>query len=106
MNLSMGRLSGNLSDADKKALMDEGQCFYCKEKGHRTNKCPRKPQTQQRSRDQQPICPSQNRIAETTDKEDKGLQQNVHDLQMQLQAMTTEDRRELLDSLMRDNLDF
>ena len=32
MDLSMGCLSGNLSNADKKALMDEGWCFYCKEK--------------------------------------------------------------------------
>ena len=43
MDLSMGRLGGNLSDTDKKKLMDEGRCFYCKEKGHRTNQCPRKP---------------------------------------------------------------
>ena len=37
MDLSMGRLGGNLSDTDKKKLMDEGRCFYCKEKGHRAN---------------------------------------------------------------------
>ena len=43
MDLSMGRLGGNLSDADKKKLMDEGRCFYCKEKGHRANRCPKKP---------------------------------------------------------------
>ena len=32
--------------------------------------------------------------------------EEVRDLRMQLQAMTTEDRGELLDSLMRDDLDF
>ena len=37
MDLSMGRLGGSLTDADKKKLMDEGRCFYCKEKGHRAN---------------------------------------------------------------------
>jgi hypothetical protein len=42
MDLSMGRLGGNLTDADKKTLMDEGRCFYCKEKGHRANRCPKK----------------------------------------------------------------
>ena len=40
MDLSMGHLGGNLSETDKKKLMDEGRCFYCKEKGHHTNKCP------------------------------------------------------------------
>ena len=33
MDLLMGCLSGNLSEADKKVLMDEGRCFYCKDKG-------------------------------------------------------------------------
>ena len=32
--------------------------------------------------------------------------EEVRDLRMQLQAMTTKDRGELLDSLMRDDLDF
>ena len=105
MDLSMGCLSGNLSDADKKTLMDEGRCFYCKEKGHHANRCPKKPQ-QQRPRDRQPAHPSQNHMAETTNEENEGSQQNVHDLRMQLQAMTTEDRGDLLDSLIRDDLDF
>ena len=43
MDLSMGHLGGNLTDADKKKLMDEGRCFYCKEKGHHANWCPKKP---------------------------------------------------------------
>ena len=41
-----------------------------------------------------------------TSDEGEGLRQNVRNLQMQLQAMTTEDQGELLDSLMRDDLDF
>ena len=102
MDLSMGRLGGNLTDADKKKLMDEGRCFYCKEKGHRTNRCPKKPR--QHPPTTQATFPSRARVVEATDGE--GTKEEVRDLRMQLQAMTTEDRGELLDSLMRDDLDF
>ena len=102
MDLSMGRLGGNLTDADKKKLMDEGRCFYCKEKGHRANRCPKKPQ--QCPPTTQTTFPSRARVAEAIDGE--GTKEEVRDLRMQLQAMTTEDRGELLDSLMCDNLDF
>ena len=43
-------------------------------------------------------------MTETTNNEE--AKEEVRDLRMQLQAMTTEDRGELLDSLMRDDLDF
>jgi Zinc knuckle len=102
MDLSIGRLGGNLTDADKKKLMDEGRCFYCKEKGHRANRCPKKPQ--RRSPATQPTFPSRACVMEATNEEN--TKEDVHDLRMQLQAMTTEDRGELLDSLMRDDLDF
>ena len=102
MDLSMGRLGGNLTDADKKKLMDEGKCFYCKEKGHRANRCPKKPQ--RRPPAAQTTFPSCARVTEATTEEN--TKEDVRDLRMQLQAMTTEDRGELLDSLMRDDLDF
>jgi hypothetical protein len=102
MDLSMGRLGGNLTDADKKKLMDKGRCFYCKENGHRANQCPKKPR--QRPPTTQTTFPSRARAAEATNEE--GTKEEVRDLRMQLQAMTTEDRGELLDSLMRDDLDF
>ena len=102
MDLSMGRLGGNLTDADKKKLMDEGRCFYCKEKGHCANRCPKKPR--QRPPAAQTTFPSCARVTEATDREN--AKDEVRDLRMQLQAMTTEDRGELLDSLMRDDLDF
>ena len=38
--------------------------------------------------------------------DDENTKSDVRDLQMQLQAMTTEDRGDLLDSLMCDDLDF
>ena len=102
MDLSIGCLGGNLTEADKKKLMDEGRCFYCKEKGHRANRCPKKPR--QHPSATQTTFPSRARVTEAADGEN--AKEEVRDLRMQLQAMTTEDRGELLDSLMRDDLDF
>ena len=82
--------------------MDEGRCFYCKEKGHRANRCPKK--SRQRPPTTQNTFPSCAQVTEATDGEN--TKEEVRDLRMQLQAMTTEDRGELLDSLMRDDLDF
>ena len=103
MDLSMGRLGGNLSESDKKKLMDEGRCFYCKEKGHRANRCPKKPRQQPPANQPNPP-PSHTRITEAVDEEN--TKPDVRDLRMQLQAMTTEDRGDLLNSLMCDDLDF
>ena len=52
----------------------------------------------------QTTLPSRTRVTEATDSTD--TKEEVRDLRMQLQAMTTEDRGELLDSLMREDLDF
>ena len=52
----------------------------------------------------QTTLPSRAQVTETTDSEN--TKEEVRDLRMQLQAMTTEDRGELLDSLMCDDLDF
>ena len=48
--------------------------------------------------------PSRARVTEAPNNE--STKEEVRDLQMQLQAMTTEDRGDLLDSLMHDDLDF
>ena len=76
MDLSMGRLGGNLSDADKKKLMDEGRCFYCKEKGHRANRCPKKPRQQLSTNQSNP--PSCARVTEVPDNGD--TKEEVQDL--------------------------
>ena len=52
----------------------------------------------------QTTLPSRTRVTKATDSEN--TKEEVWDLHMQLQAMTTEDRGELLDSLMCDDLDF
>ena len=50
--------------------------------------------------------PSRTHVTEVADEENAKPQSDVRDLWMQLQAMTTEDRGELLNSLMRNDLDF
>ena len=87
MNLSMGRLRGNLSEVNKKKLMDEGRCFYCKEKGHRANRCPKKPRQQTTSHPTPP--PSCTHVTKVVDNE--STKPDVRNLRMQLQAITTED---------------
>ncbi|KAI2694757.1 transcriptional regulator family: Zinc finger, CCHC-type [Penicillium roqueforti] len=34
--------AGNMTTTEREALMREGKCFYCKEKGHMTRDCPKK----------------------------------------------------------------
>jgi hypothetical protein len=34
--------NGKLSQEERTKLMKEGACFFCKEKGHRANSCPKK----------------------------------------------------------------
>ena len=48
MDVDVAQLGGPLTPEERKRLMDENRCFYCREKGHRANRCwkkPAKPQT-------------------------------------------------------------
>ena len=43
MDVDVARLGGPLMPKERKRLMDENRCFYCRNKGHRTNRCWKKP---------------------------------------------------------------
>ena len=43
MDVDVARLGGPLTPEEKKRLMDENRCFYCRDKGHRANRCWKKP---------------------------------------------------------------
>ena len=43
MDVDVARLGGPLTPEQRKQLMDENRCFYCRDKGHRANKCWKKP---------------------------------------------------------------
>ena len=43
MDVDVARLGGPLMPEERKRLMDENRCFYCRDKGHRANRCWKKP---------------------------------------------------------------
>ena len=43
MDVDVARLGGPLTPEERKRLMDENRCFYCRDKGHRANRCWKKP---------------------------------------------------------------
>ena len=43
MDVDVARLGGPLTPEERKQLMDENRCFYCRDKGHRANRCWKKP---------------------------------------------------------------
>ena len=43
MDVDVARLGGPLTPEERKKLMDENRCFYCRDKGHCTNRCWKKP---------------------------------------------------------------
>ena len=43
MDVDVAQLGGPLMPKERKRLMDENKCFYCREKGHRANRCWKKP---------------------------------------------------------------
>ena len=43
MDVDVARLGGPLTPEERKRLMDKNRCFYCRDKGHRANKCWKRP---------------------------------------------------------------
>ena len=43
MDVDVAWLGGPLTPEERKRLMDENRCFYCRDKGHRANRCWKKP---------------------------------------------------------------
>ena len=46
MDVNMVRLGGPLTAEERKRLFEENRCFYCCDKGHRANRCWKKPNNQ------------------------------------------------------------
>ena len=49
MDVDIARLGGPLTPEERKQLMEENRCFYCREKGHHTTRCWKKPNNQQQT---------------------------------------------------------
>ena len=46
MDVDAVRLGGPLTAEERKRLFEENRCFYCRDKGHRANRCWKKPNNQ------------------------------------------------------------
>ena len=49
MDVDVARLGGPLTPEERKGLMEENRCFYCRDKGHRAARCWKKPNKQQQT---------------------------------------------------------
>ena len=49
MDVDVARLGGPLTPKERKWLMDENRCFYCRDKGHHATRCWKKPAKQQQT---------------------------------------------------------
>jgi hypothetical protein len=47
MEVDAARLGGLLTLEERKRLFDENRCFYCRDKGHRSSRCWKKPNNRQ-----------------------------------------------------------
>ena len=59
MDVDVARLGGPLTPEERKQLMDKNRCFYCRDKGHRANRCwkkPTKPQSNTPTKETNPFC--------------------------------------------------
>ena len=65
MDVDVARLGGPLTPEERKRLMDENRCFYCRDKGHRANKCWKKPARPQSNTPPKETNPFRVRIATT-----------------------------------------
>ena len=65
MDVNVARLGGPLTPEERKRLMDENRCFYCQDKGHRANRCWKKPARPQSNSPPKETNPFHVRIATT-----------------------------------------
>ena len=49
MDVDIARLGGPLMPEERKLLMEENRCFYCRDKGHRFARCWKKPNNQRQT---------------------------------------------------------
>ena len=47
MDIDVAQLGRPLTPEERKKLLEENRCFYCRDKGHRVARCWKKPNTQQ-----------------------------------------------------------
>jgi len=107
MDVDTVRLGGSLTDDEKRKLMQENKCFYCKGVGHRAKQCFKKPQRN----------PATARITEVKDDDETSSTSSrsttttntsltSNELAAQLRAMASDERSALFDQMIAEDLDF
>jgi len=104
MDVDAARLGRPLTEAEKKKLQEEGKCFYCKERGHLSKGCLKKPK--------RPFVPRA-RIAKTESQDDASIapsdsasQADQSDVMSQLRTMSATERSTMFDQIIKEELDF
>jgi Retrotransposon gag protein/Zinc knuckle len=101
-----------LSEEEKKRLMTEGRCFFCKQQGHMSRNCPKKPSHQNAS--PQPTCnaPPPPRVRTTHADDEETVvaapepKEGVDDVVNSIGNLNDGERQELIDKLFAGGKDF
>jgi Zinc knuckle len=98
--------TGRMSNEERQKLIKEGRCFYCKDVGHLSRECPKKPKPHTN------VSPARSRTIATVENSENApvVNQNqglgVTDLAEALKNLSEEDRGRLLDEIVSGQWSF
>jgi hypothetical protein len=98
--------TGRMSNKERQKLIKEGCCFYCKDVGHLSQECPKKPKlcTNNMPARSQAIAMVENSENAPVTAQNQGL--GVTDLAEALKNLSEEDQGQLLDEIVSGQLSF
>ena len=116
MDVDVARTS-RLSDKERKALVAEGKCFHCKQKGHLFRECPTCPKdkgkgktTQRKNRKARAVELNDDGEEPQSEKEPKNEGKppaySMEDLKIALAQLSKEDRDEVIEGTELGEEDF
>jgi Zinc knuckle len=101
-----------LSEEEKKRLMAEGRCFFCKQQGHMSRNCPKKPSRSNTNPQPSRSVPPPPRVR-TTRADDEEIivaapepKEGVDDVVNSIGHLNEGERQELIDKLFAGGKDF
>jgi flagellum-specific peptidoglycan hydrolase FlgJ len=115
MEVDAARLGGPLTPEERKRLFDENRCFYCRDKGHRSARCWKKPNNRQPGSTRNPFTQPTNtnpfraraaaleNFSDATSTTGTLISQptsSKEEITQQFKLLTKEDREEFLNDMM------